>query len=517
MRIPNAARWRVMILGLLLTTACDSTTTDVSRAPSTLRFAVTYSAAAADVNVQQIRLTAQVDGVSIATATINVNPADLQWNVAIDVDPTRGSDVIVLIELLDGDGHVVWSGRSDRIHIVAGRSASVTAVNLLAGPIANENVTGVHVTPRTSSVFETDHLPLHATFDGGTAGSAALWASLNSSVATVNGNGVVTGVQPGSARIIAAAGAGIDTITITVLPKPVHVIVTPASATLSSIGDTSRFTARVVDARGNDVPGAAVTWTAFNGDALLTRGGGVYVAHANGAATVIATANGTTVAGTADVQVSQRVVSIHIQPDSALLAVGAHKTFAVVALDARGHGIARGVTWSTSDGSVASVDTGGVVTGVNSGNALVTATMAQGGGSTQTVSVTGKVRVSATASGIADIEGSYEFTGSVTGMNANVSGTITIRNQYDQHGEILLTIFASDRATNQVQLAGLNVPGTISIDAQGHITASATTQDGTFTLTGTWVNGAIDANWTATSPAIDNASHTLSGGLSGHR
>jgi alpha-tubulin suppressor-like RCC1 family protein/uncharacterized protein YjdB len=69
------------------------------------------------------------------------------------------------------------------------------------------------------------------------------------------------------------------------------------------------------------------------------------------------------------------VASVQVQPATVTVAVGATTPLTVVARDAAGAPLAgRSMTWSSSDRAIAFVDASGVVTGVASGTATITAT-----------------------------------------------------------------------------------------------------------------------------------------------
>jgi len=195
---------------------------------------------------------------------------------------------------------------------------------------------------------------------------------------TVRGLRSIVGIM-----LALVGGVTFDGCETTHAPRAVaSVAVTPATASLTALDDTTRLTARALDAGGRAIAGKTFTWT--SSDALVAAVGtsGLVTAVANGAATITATSDG--VAGTAAVTVAQAVATIIVTPDSASLdVVGGTVQLAATAKDARGHAIAgQAFTWSSSDSSIVTVDASGVVTAVASGKATVTATASGKGGST---------------------------------------------------------------------------------------------------------------------------------------
>src|SRR5207245_9129213 len=86
-------------------------------------------------------------------------------------------------------------------------------------------------------------------------GRVVTWASSNTGVATVNGNGLVTGVAAGSATITATSEGKSGTAALTVSVVPVaSVAVTPATASIPA-GQTAGRGAAPQDASGDALTG----------------------------------------------------------------------------------------------------------------------------------------------------------------------------------------------------------------------------------------------------------------------
>ncbi len=99
-----------------------------------------------------------------------------------------------------------------------------------------------------------------------------------------------------AAMLLAPCGDGTSPIQVA------SVQVSPASATLTSIGDTTRFTAVARDASGNVIPDASFTWNSSNRSAATVDGDGLVTAVAGGVAMITATLSG--VSGWAEVTVA---------------------------------------------------------------------------------------------------------------------------------------------------------------------------------------------------------------------
>src|SRR5207302_1936985 len=92
--------------------------------------------------------------------------------------------------------------------------------------VANVTIASVTVSPAAASLFVGQTVQLAATPKDSAGnpltGQTIVWSSSDSTVATVSGSGLVTGVSIGSATITAATGgkSGSSAITVTAPPAP---------------------------------------------------------------------------------------------------------------------------------------------------------------------------------------------------------------------------------------------------------------------------------------------------------
>ena len=167
-------------------------------------------------------------------------------------------------------------------------------------------------------------------------------------------------------------------------PRPTMVRVTPATAELTALGATVQLNAQVLDQYGQVMAGAAVTWSSGDASVAAVDGSGLVTAAANGAATITATAG--EASGKAVVTVMQSAGSVIVSPSADTVVLGGTLRLVAEAFDANGHLVeGAAFTWSSSDGSVATVDASGLVRGVGEGKATLTATA---GSATGTAEIT---------------------------------------------------------------------------------------------------------------------------------
>lgn len=150
---------------------------------------------------------------------------------------------------------------------------------------------------------------------GGAATVSFVWSALDPGIATVDGQGLVTAVANGAARIRAAVqgGTAADTATVTVEQKAATITVTPGRDTLTS-GSSKRYTAQARDKRNREMTNAAFTWSSADTGVATVDGTGLVTARAKG--TVLIRARADTATGSVDLTV--RVVNLVLQRDTAL-------------------------------------------------------------------------------------------------------------------------------------------------------------------------------------------------------
>ena len=117
-----------------------------------------------------------------------------------------------------------------------------------------------------------------------TASLAVTWTSENAAVATVDGNGVVTGISAGTTRIIATSGEGV-TAACTVTVSAVSTTISPAVLSIK-VGESAT---PAVTVTGTD---QAVIWTSSDASVATVAANGTVTGVKAGTAAITATANG---------------------------------------------------------------------------------------------------------------------------------------------------------------------------------------------------------------------------------
>lgn len=154
-------------------------------------------------------------------------------------------------------------------------------------------------------------------------------------------------------------------------PTPATVTVTLAAATLDP-GDSTQATVTAADASGKPVSAESPTFTTSSGSVATVTASGRVKAVTDGVTDVVATVRG--VSGTASLTVHTSIATVAVTAPRTTFEANDTTRLAVTLTSAKGATIAgRTVTYTTSNASVATVSSAGLVQGVSAGTADITA------------------------------------------------------------------------------------------------------------------------------------------------
>ncbi len=320
--------------------------------------------------------------------TVTVGPATSELTAL-------GATVQLTAEVRDQNGQVMvvtvaWSSNNTAVATVnpsglvmaAGNgtatiTASVGAVSGSATVTVTQQVSAVAVTPDTAIVLPGTTLQLAAEAQDANghpvAGSEFAWASSDTTVAAVDGAGLVTGIALGEVEVSATSSGVTGRAQLGVVePVPTTIAVTPDTVVFDALGDTLRLAAEVQDQAGRPMPDAVVMWTTSDTLVAAVDAAGLVTAVGNGAATIAATSEA--LSDDVAVEVMQVTRRVTLSPRADTLILGDSLRLAAEALDGNGQPVADAAfTWSSSDAAIATVDTSGMVRAVGEGTAQVTA------------------------------------------------------------------------------------------------------------------------------------------------
>ncbi|MBQ7690742.1 MAG: Ig-like domain-containing protein [Muribaculaceae bacterium] len=337
----------------------------------------------------------------------------------------------------------------------ADKSCTVEVAPVLVTSVTLDK-TAVELTVGKTTTLHATVLPSDAT------DKSLTWITSDAAVAQVSGSGVVTATGVGTTTITATARDGSGkkaTCQVTVTPLLVtSVTVSPSSLELQ-VGATVALGVTVLPSNATN---KTLAWTSSNSAVATVSSTGVVTARSVGTATIRATAtDGSGKSGACQVTVKPILVSsITLDPVNAELPVGG--TLAINATVVPSNAADQSLTWRSSNTTVATVSTTGVVTARSKGEATITATAADGGGATATCHITVKpvMVTSVTMAPTMEIE---------QGSTAQLKATVLPDNATDKTLGWL---------SSNPDVATVSSNGLVTARAVGTATVTATAQDG---------------------------------------
>jgi pectate lyase len=155
-------------------------------------------------------------------------------------------------------------------------------------------------------------------------------------------------------------------------PIVAQVVVRPQSVALS-VKDTVDFTATALDGSGDPIAGASISWSVSD-TSVASVSHGKAKGKATGTATITASSGGKKGHSKVKVKSGSGTVALTLTPQADTLDVGKTLRISAEVTDGSGQPVSDAtVTWSSSAPGVATVDGGGLVTGVGVGSATITA------------------------------------------------------------------------------------------------------------------------------------------------
>jgi len=207
-------------------------------------------------------------------------------------------------------------------------------------------------------------------------GKTVSWTSNNPTIASVSNNGFVTALAVGSTSITADVDGVSRSLNVTVTLVPIGTVTyTPSSDTLVA-GDVKQYNAVVKDTAGRTLTtlaGRNVSTQSNNTPVATLTSLGVVNAVAQGVAVLVLTVDGVA-SNDLTITVAQ-VASVTVTPNPGSVTVGATLQLTAVLRDIAGNVLttSRAISWSTNSSNVALVSPAGIVTGVTTGQATITA------------------------------------------------------------------------------------------------------------------------------------------------
>ena len=286
------------------------------------------------------------------------------------------------------------------------------------------------------------------------------WTTSNPNVATVNSEGVVTAVGAGSATITAKTtdGSNLSATCTVAVYVPASAITLNTNDLTLKVNETSQLVATVLP---SNTTNKRVTWASSDPSVVTVTSNGLVRAIAPGSATItVTTTDGTNLSATCAVTVYVPASAISLNTNN--LTLGIDETSQLVAYVYPSNTTNKQVTWESSDPSVATVTSNGLVRAIAPGSATITVTTTDGTNLSATCAVTVYVPASAIS------------------LNTN-NLTLGI----DETSQLVAYVYPSNTTNKQVtwessdpSVATVTSNGLVRAIAPGTATVTARTTDG---------------------------------------
>ena len=202
---------------------------------------------------------------------------------------------------------------------------------------------------------------------------AITWRSTDGGVLAITSTGVATALSVGRSSVIATADVLADTAVVEVENRPASIAIVPISHTFRFVGDTLRPEAEIRNARGDLLERTSVTWESENTNvASVTTSTGLVTALAVGNTWIRAFYG--TLRDSMDIVVRNDPATVVLNGTlDTLTAIGQQLQYTAEIRNFRGDVLSDPPQWSSTNSGVATVTSGGLMTGVGYGSAQVIA------------------------------------------------------------------------------------------------------------------------------------------------
>ncbi|MDN5201353.1 Ig-like domain-containing protein [Fulvivirgaceae bacterium BMA10] len=238
------------------------------------------------------------------------------------------------------------------------------------------SVSNIDISPETpvlTSIGETIQLKAIAKDAGENIikGKRFVWSSSDESIASINENGLVTANAKGTVRITATTDNISGSTNVSIEQHVSTILITPNSHMFVSLGETKQFNAVPMDANGNVVRNATISWKSSN-IVKASVHDGLVTALRNGIVTI--SVNSGEITESFEVEIDQKTNSLSIIPEVATISLNSSLQLEGIANDALGNEIKNAeIVWSSSDESIAEIDPNGLITPLDSGAVIIKA------------------------------------------------------------------------------------------------------------------------------------------------
>lgn len=333
----------------------------------------------------EVSVTEAVKSVTINPSTLEITKGTQYPLIAIFTPSKPDNDTV---KWVSSDESIVKVNDSGVVSGVKGGEAVVSVVTedgikvaacsiLVRDPVTSVKLSTNQVTASLS--LETYQLTYTILPAGDGVNRNVTWSSSDTSVATVNENGLVTFKKPGNATIIVKTvdtgtdGNLIDTCEFNI-EKPVTSIDLDYNNVTLKIDENFRLSAKITP---NDASNQTILWSSSDTSVVTVDDNGLVHAVAGGSATILAKSEDSGATSLCNVTVYQPVTSLTISNETMTVRKGTEFWLNATALPA--NAMNKEIAWSSSDTRIATVDANGKVTTLEAGACVINATSRDSG------------------------------------------------------------------------------------------------------------------------------------------
>ena len=332
--------------------------------------------------------TISVTGITLDTTAKTMGVGET-YNLKPTITPSNATDKSV--EWFSGNPAVASVDATGKVTAKAIGVAVITATTHDGGykatctiTVSNSkvSVTGIELTTTSRNMYAGDQYILQTIIKPDNATDKSVtWTSSNPSIATVDENGIVTALKAGTTTITATTNDGDfkANCIITVTGEVVNVTGITLSPTTKTMytGESFILTPTITP---DNATNKSVTWTSSDPTIASVDENGMVKAIKKGTATITAKTDDGGFTATCVITVNEgdkRVTGITLTPTTNTIKPG--DSFIITPTVTPSDAADKSVTWSSSDSSIAKVDSTGKVTAQKAGTVTITATTNDGG------------------------------------------------------------------------------------------------------------------------------------------
>lgn len=359
---------------------------------------IVQSADSGVIDVCNVSVYQPVETVTMNTHNISVKKGTIFWLNAVAGPDNAVNKTIIWsssdesIATVDATGMVTAVSPGECTIIATSQDTGVTDKCVVT---VTEPVTGIYLNATEARIYTGEKFVIIPTVEPVDANDKSVtYVSSDPSVATVDANGIVTGVTGGNAIILVTTVERglVASMKVTVYEFVSNITINNSSKYINH-GVTRRLTATVSPKTATN---QGVRWSSSNPSIIKVSHNGNITAVGYGTAVITATAlDGSGISASVTITSVRPVTGISVNPSSVTIMEGADVDVNVTVTPS--NATFKDVDWKSSDSSVAKVDFNGTITGVKAGVCYVTATSTDGNKMQAKVKVTVKPAVPATS------------------------------------------------------------------------------------------------------------------------